>query len=182
MSKRKAIKTQALPMPETREEAEKLLGEIGMLQRRVGEYQAKASDRIAGISQAFAELVAPVNDQIEAKFQALHAFAEAHRKELLEGDSKTVKFTTGTLSWRFTPPAVKLTKPDAVLEQLKKRRLWDFVRTIQEVNREAILEDPTKVEGIEGIKVTSREEFVAKPLETEIERVETVTTSKRKAA
>lgn len=180
MSK-KRIKAKAYPVPKTRQEAEELLGTIGSLQRKVGEYESKAAARIAGIQQAFAELAAPVNEQIEGAFQAVHAWAESNRGELCEGNSKTVKLATGLLTWRFTPPAVKLTKVEAILSQLRAEGLTQFIRTTEEVNKQALLEageEAVAARGIRGIKFTSHEEFAAKPSETGIERVETVTTVK----
>lgn len=184
MSK-KRIKAKAYPAPKTREEAEQLLGAIGSLQRRAGEYDAKAAERVAGIQQAFAELVAPLNEQIEGAFQALHAWAESNRSELCKGDSKTVKFATGVIAWRFTPPAVKLTKVEAVLASLRAEGLTQFIRTTEEVNKQALLdagEEAVAARGIKGIKFTSHEEFAAKPSETGIERVETVAPTKARRA
>jgi phage host-nuclease inhibitor protein Gam len=186
MSKRKGMKTKAIqyPVPKTREAAELLLGEIGLLQTKVTIHQEKCNARVTGIHQAFNELVAPVNEEIEAKFQALHTYAEANRGELLKGDTKSVKFATGLLAWRRTPLAVKLTKIADVIKELKARGLERFIRTIEEIDKEALLachaddNDPVIVDCIPGIKFTSREEFVAKPLESQIERVETVAISK----
>lgn len=186
MSKRKGIKTKAIqhPVPKTRDAAELLLSEIGLLQTKVAIHQEKCSARVAGIHQAFNELVAPVNEEIEAKFQALHTWAETNRGELLKGDAKTVKLASGALSWRRTPLAVKLTKVADVIKELKARGLERFIRTSEEVDKEALLachaddNDPVIVDCIPGIKFTSREEFVAKPLESQIERVETVAISK----
>jgi len=185
MSKKRRIKATAIPVPKTREEAEKLLGEIGLLQGNVSEIERRAAERVSSIQRAYSELAMPVNDQIQGKFEALHAYAEAHRHELLEGDSKSVKLATGTLSWRWTPPAIKLTKVEEVIARLQFRKLRQYLRTTVEVNKEALLEageEAVKALEIPGIKFTSREEFVAKPLESQIERVETVTATKTRRA
>lgn len=187
MTRKKQIKTQALPVPATQPEAERLLSRIGELQGRVTRLELDQQARIQAINESFGESVAAVNEEITATFQALHAWAEAHKGELLKGDAKTAKLATGTLSWRSTPPAVKVTKTDKVLEQLHAKRLFKFIRSIEEVDKEALLRaygdgDEEAIEGIAGIKITSREEFVAKPYASELERVETVKTTKERRA
>jgi phage host-nuclease inhibitor protein Gam len=178
-SKKKGFKRNAIqvPVPQTREQAEKLLMEIGLLQAKAGGYQVKCDERVASVRQAFAELVAPVNDDIEAKFQALATYAESHRGELLKGNAKSVKLATGVLEWRFNPPSIGLTKVAEVLKQLKAKGLTQYIRITEEVDKEALLKaGETKVGelGIKGIKFNRVEQFAATPDETHLERVATV--------
>lgn len=186
MSKKKQIKTQALPVPATQQEAESLLSSIGERQRRITKLELELDTRLQATRESFGESISAVNEEITAKFQALHAWAEAHRGELLKGDSKSVKLTTGILSWRTTPPAVQITRGKAqeVMQQLTGARLSHCIRVTSEVNKEAILaevaEDPEFLAHIAYIKVTSREEFVAKPYASEMERAETVKTTKER--
>ncbi len=174
MAKSKAKKAAALagPVPKTRPEAEQLLADIGRLQRSVTGIECRMNDRLAEIKAKYEQEAQPLNSELDAKFQALHAWAEGHREELLRGGGKTVHLATGDLSWRRTPPSVRITKAPVVLEALRRLGLKDFIRTKEDVNREAILADPTAVKGVKGISVSQREEFVAKPYESEIEKVE----------
>ena len=90
-------------------------------------------------------------------------------------ETKPAKLSTGELLWRTTPPSVSLPKKqDAVIQALIRADLGHLIRTKQEVNKEAILDDTDAVKGIAGIKIKRREEFVAKPFESQIERAEPV--------
>lgn len=182
-AKKKQIKAVSFPMPATQQEAEHLLATIGRLQSRVTKLGLDQEARQLAIAESFAESVNEINAEIEGAFQAVHAWAEAHKGELLKGDSKTAKLSTGELSWRLTPPAVKLTNVEKVLAQFKAKKLKNFIRVKFEVDKEAILkagQGELDERGITGIKVTQAEEFVAKPYSTEIERVETVKTTKER--
>lgn len=57
---------------------------------------------------------------------------------------------------------------DSVIEMLKRLGLTEFVRTKEEVNKEAILNQPDKVRGVAGLNViTGVEDFVITPFEQE---------------
>ena len=168
------MKTAALAVPRTQIEAEALLLSIGKLQREHAAIELRMNDRLATIQADHAQQAQPLNAAIEEQFQALHAWAEAHREELLAGKGKTVQLATGELSWRTSPPSVRVTHPAVAVETLKRLGLGDLVRVKEEINKEAILADPDRVHGIGGIRVLHPETFVAKPFESEIERAEPV--------
>lgn len=168
------IKGIAAPAAQTRQDAETLLAEIGSAQRRVTEIEAAMNDRLSAIKAEFEQQAAPFNDAITAKFASLQVWAEANREELLTGRSKTVRLATGELNWRRTPPSVRIQGAEVVMENLKKLGLGDLIRTKEEINKDAILNEPERVDGIKGISISQREEFVAKPFESQIERAEPV--------
>lgn len=168
------MKANSLPVPTNQAEAETLLEEIGLLQRQVARIEAVMNDELAEVKARHEEAAQPLNAEIEAKFTALHAWAEANRGELLRKGGKTAKLASGELAWRTTPKSVAIRQPTVVIETLKRLGLGDLVRTKEEVNKEAILAEPQRVEGIAGITISQREEFVAKPFESQIERAEPV--------
>ena len=175
MTKPTRIKTPAVTAPRTREEAEKLLEEIGIAQRVVGRYEADMNDRLAEIKREAEQSAAPWNAQIEGKFAALHAWAEAHRDELCPRGVKTARLASGEISWRQRPPSVRVTGTEKVIERLRGFGLAGFIRTREEIDKEAILADPERVSAVKGLTVvTGVEDFVAKPYESEIERAEPV--------
>lgn len=180
MSKsKKRIKATAFPIvPATREQAEAALHNIGVRQREIIRLEAAMNDELAAVKAKYEKQAQPLNEHIENLFQGVHIWAEANRSILLKGKSKTVKLATGELSWRNTPPSVSLPrKPkalEAVIEELKRADLGHLVRVKEEVNKEAVLDDTEAVKGIAGIKIKQREEFVAKPFESQIERAEPV--------
>ncbi|MEW6330193.1 MAG: host-nuclease inhibitor Gam family protein [Pseudomonadota bacterium] len=177
MSKsKKRIKANAFPIvPATRQQAEEALQNIGTLQREIITLEAAMNDELAAIKAKYEKQAQPLNADIETYFQGLHIWAEANRAVLLKGHSKTAKLATGELLWRTTPPSVSLPKnQEAVIQALVKADLGHLIRTRQEVDKQAVLDDPEAVKGIAGIKIRQREEFVAKPFESQIERAEPV--------
>jgi len=174
MAKPNRIKTDAVPAPATQDQAEELLAQIGRMQRQVANIEGEMNNELSAIKQKFEQQAQPVNSEIEAKFHALHIWAEANRSTILKGRSKTAKLATGELQWRVTPKKVSIRGQDTVIETLKRLGMSNLVRSKEEVNKEAILLDEKKVSGINGISISQREEFVAKPFESNIERAEPV--------
>lgn len=174
MSKHIRKKAPALPVPKSQAEAEALLDLIGELQREIGRIEAEMNDMLARTKEEYAESARPLNEEIEQRFNALHAWAEAHREALCPGRAKTANLATGQIAWRTTPPACRIVQPEVVIERLKSMGLQEFIRTREEIDKTRILADPERVEGVKGITVTQREEFVAKPFESQIERAKTV--------
>lgn len=168
------IKAAAVAAPASREQAEALLKQIGELQREITRREAAMNDEIAQLKARYQQEVTPLNEDIEAQFQGLHAWAEANKGELLTARLKSVKMGTGEIGWRTNPPKVVIRGAETVVENLKRLGLAEFVRVREEPNKEAILNDPQRVEGVKGITITQDEEFYVKPYETELERVETV--------
>ena len=99
----------------------------------------------------------------------MHTFCEANRAELTNGGKvKTANLVTGDVSWRLRPPSVSIRGADTVIETLKRLALGRFVRAKEEVNKEAILNEPDAVKGVAGISiVTGVEDFVITPFEQE---------------
>lgn len=173
--KKNAVKAVAMERAvQTREEAEVELREIGRLQRAVTVLEGKLNEDLTELKVHYEGRAKPLNDELTQRFHALQVWAEANRDELLVDGGKTATLATGELTWRFPPPSVRLTGADKVLETLKRLGLARFIRTKEEVSKEAILADPAAVAKVAGITVTQKEEFVAKPFETEIERAQPV--------
>lgn len=173
MTRKNRVKTNAIPAPKTRSDAERLLAEIGDHQRELSDLEIQMNQEIEEIKEHFNKHAKPLNEKIEQKFEGLHVWAEAHRDELCQGGRKSVELATGRIAWRLTPKKVSLSNTAKVLESLKKLGLSRFIRTKEEVDKDAVLADPDAVEGIKGISLSQREEFAAVPAETEIERVTT---------
>ena len=105
--------------------------------------------------------------------QGVQAWCEAHRIELCgenDRNGKTANLVTGEVSWRQRPPSVTVRGVEAVIETLKRMKLARFVRTKEELNKEAVLNEPKAVAGIAGLTVnTGVEDFVIVPFEAEAE-------------
>lgn len=180
--------------PQTREEVAAAIEKIGIAQRERDRIQADMNDRLATIKKEFEEKAKPHGEEIESLSKGVQAWCESNRDDLTKkGKTKTATFTTGEVSWRATPPRVVLKAIDKVLEALKTFKLKQFIRTKEEVNKEAILEANTLaaangpdeknpevikaakamkvLENIKGIQIAKDEDFVITPFEAELEKV-----------
>lgn len=166
------------PVPTTTPEAEALLFTIGEAQRQVAAIEVRMNEVLATARADFEAEAQPINTQIEQDFAALHVWAEAHKEALLIGKLKTARLATGEVSWRTSPPSVRVTKVDDVIKRLRALALDRFVRTKEEIDKEAVLREPDAVEAIKGIEISQKEEFVAKPHQSTIEKAATAVTAK----
>lgn len=160
-------------VPQSRQEATDAIARIGKLQREFQRMGADMNDRLAKIKQKFEEDAAPIAAEIEQLHKGVQTFCEANRAELTQGGkTKTVNMMSGEVHWRIRPPSVTVRAADVVLETLRKMGLSRFIRTKEEINKEAILADPGAVAGIKGISVTRDvEDFLVEPFEAELQGV-----------
>lgn len=188
MSKVTRIKSESFAVPQTREEADRLLMKMGELQQEISRIEADMNDALAPIKAQFEGKAAPINAEIEALFQGVHAWAEANRAAELKGESKTISLGAGALSWRLTPWSVTVRKADDIIKLLKvtRKKAWkEFLRSKWEINKEAMLESAESRKAaseIPGISINRKEEFAAKPFASDIERVEAKSVAMQEAA
>jgi phage host-nuclease inhibitor protein Gam len=69
----------------------------------------------------------------------------------------------------MTPPAVSLRDIKSILVSLKSLGLKQFIRTKEEVDKEAMLKEPDIAKTVKGVSISQYEEFTAKPAELEVE-------------
>ena len=176
-------KRAVVPVPKNLNEAAQFLAEIGQEQRATDEIRSNLN---AKVDELKAEAIAddePHQKKISELVEGLFAFAEGHRNELTDGGKrKTVEVPTGTFGWRMTPPAVSLRAVKSVLKSLKSLKLKRFIRTKEEVDKEAMLKEPETAKTVQGVSISQHEEFVAKPAVLEVEIITRVDKLKRAAA
>lgn len=167
-SKRNAV---TVSVPQTRDDANTAIRLIGLDQRELARIEANMNDELAAVRERYEASASPLRDAIQSRIDGVHMWAEANRAALTrDGKVKTAQLPAGELAWRTTPPSVTVRGLEAVLTRLHTMGLKDFIRTKEEINKEAILETPTAhpIRSVEGISVTQREEFVVTPFETEL--------------
>lgn len=174
MPPKNRIKTEAAahPVPQSHDQASEAITAIGVHQRERARIQAAMNDELSKIRERYEAEAKPHADAIEQLTKGVHLYCEAHRDELTRaGKSKTYAFRSGEVKWRLRPPAVVLRGGEAVIDALKALGLARFIRTKEEVNKDAILADPQAVSGVKGITIKQVEDFVVQPWETELEEV-----------
>jgi len=159
-----------IAVPKNLDEAAQFLTQIGEEQRATDKIRLDLNTAVDELrTQAMTE-VEPCQKKISQLVEGLFAYAEAHRDELTDGGKrKTVEVPTGWFGWRMTPPAVSLRDVKSILESLKSLKLKRFIRTKEEIDKDAMLKEPNLAITVKGVSISQHEEFVAKPAELEVE-------------
>lgn len=156
--------------PQSKAECTADVKKLGDLQRDFQRAQADMNDQIAKIAKAAAPRLEDLQARIDVLQAGIQTYCEAHRGELCPGDSKTANLVTGEVNWRQRPPSVSISGAESVIDTLRRMGLERFVRSKDEVNKEAILNEKDAVRGIAGIRIVSGvEDFVITPFEIDVE-------------
>lgn len=172
--KKPRIKAEAAQydVPQSVQEVNNSIVEIGQRQRDRDRIESDMNAALAATRKEFEDQARPHAERIKDLAQGVQTYCEAHRDELTKGGkTKTAKLASGEVSWRMRPPSVMVRGMAAVVEALKKLKLSRYIRTKEELDKEAVLADPDGVEAIKGITVSQREDFVIKPFSTDLEEV-----------
>lgn len=167
-AKTKRIKSAAaVYVPQSKEDVIGDIKKIGDLQRELERTQTVMNDAIGEITENHAPGLEALKKDIDMLSKGVQGWCEAHRDELTQnGKTKTASLITGKIEWRNRPPSVAVRGADAVLETLRRLSLDRFIRTKEEINKDAILSEPKAVEGVAGITVRSGvEDFSITPFE-----------------
>ena len=176
-------KRAVVAVPKNLDEAARFLAQIGKEQRATDEIKSGLNAAVDKLKVEAMAADEPHQEKVLQLVEGLFAFAEAHRDELTDGGKrKTVEVPTGTFGWRMTPPSVKLRDVESILESLKSLKLKRFIRTKEEIDKEAMLKEPETAKTVKGVSIGQHEEFVAKPAELEVEIATQVDKLKKAAA
>lgn len=157
---------------QSREDVNNAIAEIGRCQRERARIEAEMNDKLAAVRAEHEAAAKPHADRIVDLQRGVQLWCEANRDELTKGGKvKTARMASGEVSWRMRPPSVTVRGADAVLKTLKALGLGSFIRTKEELDKEAILAAPGDVAGVRGISISQREDFVIKPDETQLEEI-----------
>lgn len=167
-SKPKRIKNAAaVYVPQTKQDVTCDIRKIGELQREAVRLETQMNDEIATITQRFSPAIEVIKSDLNLLSKGVQGWCEANRDDLTNnGKTKTANLVTGEIQWRNRPPSVGIRGADSVLETLQRLGLDRFIRSKQEINKEAILNEPLAVAGVAGITVkTGIEDFAIVPFE-----------------
>lgn len=170
MATAKKLKSKAqVYVPQTKEDAAADVRKVGELMRQLTREEADMNDLIAEITQRYQPGFDSLKEQITLLQDGVQSYCEANRDALTNGGKvKSANLITGEVAWRQNPPSVRISKSEIVIETLKRLGLGRFVRTKEEINKDAILNEPNDVRGVAGITlVTGVEQFVITPFEQE---------------
>lgn len=169
MAKAKVKSKAQIYVPQTKEDCAADIKKLGDSMRERIRIEANMNDEIAKITQKYQPYFEALSDRIDVLQNGIKTYCEAHREELTNGNKvKSANLVTGEVMWRVKPASVRIKAADAVIETLKRLGLGRFVRTKDEINKEAILTEKDAVMGVAGITiVTGEEQFEINPFEQE---------------
>lgn len=164
----KRLKAATLEAPQSREETQSWIKTLGDTQREHARLTHDLNDKIAELTDAAKPALNALAERSVALQQGIQAWCEANRAELTAGGGKTTNLITGEVSWRQRPPSIAVRGIESVLENLRTLGLARFIRQKEEVNKEAMLNEPDIAATIAGITVVrGKEDFVIVPFEVE---------------
>lgn len=154
----------------SQEQVQSAIKEIGDLTREHTRLTTLMNDEITAITERYTPQLNRLSEEQKPLQDAVQEYCEAHRDELTDfGKTKTANLITGEVSWRARPPSVSVRNAEGVMENLQKLGFERFIRTKQEINKEALLAEPDIAKGIAGITIKQEvEDFVIKPFEAEV--------------
>ena len=161
-------------VPQSRDEVNAAIAELGRHQRDRIRIEAAMNDEQAAVKAKYEAQAKPLGERVAELVRGIHLWCEANRAVLTkDGKVKFHDFATGQVKWRFTPWAVALTGVEAVIELLKEKALQKYIRTTEAVDKEALLKDRDEVgKTIPGVTFKQKEEFAVVPAESQIEAVQ----------
>lgn len=163
----------AVAVPQSRSMCADHVRQLGDLQREHTRAAAELNDQIAALTAAAEPVLADLAQRIAALQAGIQTWCEANRVTLCgEGDKlgKTANLVTGEVSWRVRPPSVSVKGVEAVIDALRRNDLYHLIRLKEEVNKEAILNEPAAVARIPGITIVCGvEDFIITPFEAQTE-------------
>ena len=159
-----------LPDIRSREEMERLVGEIATLKNQQTQAQAEIDERILKLREAREVELSAIAEQLDEKTEMALRWAAANGLEF--GTRKSIVMTHGTVGFRTGNPKLKpapkytLAK---VLETIQRSPTFarSYIRTKQEVDREKLLADRDDLGAdalkVLGLKVVQEESFFVEP-------------------
>lgn len=157
----------------TRPQVEALIADLRQCAIREQLLNAERQDAIKKIDDKFAKPFADLNSLVKEKTAAVKRWAVEHPEAF--GAARTICTIHGDFGFRTGMPAAEFLpgkKAPDILALLLARGLTDYIRTTQEVNRQALIADREKLgpENLQqlGVRIVQSETFfIAPKLETE---------------
>lgn len=168
----KATKLKAVSqsyVPQTRNEVADHIDLIGRAQRDLQRIELDIDDTVSQLRLAQQPKIEQLTQTIAELSKGVQTWCEANRDSITEGGKvKSANLTTGEVNWRQRPPSVKTRASAQLFEKLKRLGFSFFIRSKQELDKDAILAKPetAKDAGIEI--VTGIEDFVISPYEQQL--------------
>lgn len=160
-------------VPQSHDDVVQAIAEIGRHQRERELIKTAMNDQLAAFKEQFEAQAKPHADRIAELTRGVHLWCETNRAALTkDGKVKFHHFATGEVKWRLRPPSIAVRGAEKVVAFLKGAGLTRFLRTKEEIDKDALLKDLDTARSVVGITVSQKEDFVVQPFETQLEEVQ----------
>ncbi|MCX8712320.1 host-nuclease inhibitor Gam family protein [Gilliamella sp. B3464] len=168
---KKHIKASAsIYVVQSKKQASEAIKYLGDIQRELTRLETEMNDKIADITGSYSSSIEVLKKKSTEIQKGIQIWCEANRDELTNnGKVKSANLTTGEVQWRNRPPSCVIRGIETVIESLKSLGLNRFIRTKEEINKDAILNEPNVVAHVPGITIKKDiEDFAIVPFEQEV--------------
>jgi phage host-nuclease inhibitor protein Gam len=142
-AKKKRVSTTRRTPPRDGAQFAAEVNEAAALQLELEHAQAALNELLNSTGTDLRERIDALTTDIEARLECLHGFAHTHRAEIFPKGKKTGDTTQATFGFSDNPPrlsrAAEFSEEDSISALLKLGKA-QFVRTVREVNKDAIKE------------------------------------------
>jgi phage host-nuclease inhibitor protein Gam len=152
----------------SREEMEKVVGEIAHLQSKRQQVTGEMNEEVTKLRRQFEVQLVGIDEDLEWKLAVAKDWADRNQAEF--GAKKSLAMTHGEVGWRIGNPSLKTLTGwtwDRVLEKLREGGWFSkYLRVKQEVNKEQIIADRVELgESLKsiGVRVVQAETFFIEP-------------------
>jgi phage host-nuclease inhibitor protein Gam len=153
-----------LPVIQTREEMESLIGEIAVLKSSQRLLTVAMDEQLQSVRGQYEPQLAVQNEVLEQKMEQARAWSEANCQAF--GAVRSIETLHGSVGWRTAGPALRTLTGwtwDRVKETLKTMGASGYIRVKEEVNKQNLISDresigPEKLREI-GLRVVQEETF-----------------------
>lgn len=154
------IKKSQTAVPCSLSEADVLLGQLGTTQDEINNIEKELKEKIVALKAEAEKKLHPLTVARDGKINALFAFADPRKAQLTQ-EARSVALSSGVFGWRMTTPRVETEGSDEeIIALLKQTGNGEFIRILEEVDRQALL---VKKPIIKGISYAQDDEFFVVP-------------------
>lgn len=167
-------KKAAVKAPKTKEEFIDKIKALGAARGELVKIEADMNKKLAPIKEQFEKDAEPLKVHVTTLEDEITAYAEKHRSELTnDGKLKTVKLSSGSISWKAKPLSVEFTRDvEEIIADIKAKRGAAFkamIATKVSLDKNALKKAREKAEEIDGIAfVDDDETFKIEPFGSEL--------------
>ena len=156
-------------VPQSRNEVADHIDLIGSAQRELTRIELDIDDVVSKLRLDKQPRIEELTTTIQTLSKGVQTWCEANRDSITDGGKvKSANLTTGEVNWRQRPPSVKTRASAQLFEKLKRMGFSFFIRSKEELDKDAVLAKP-ETAAAAGIEITTGvEDFVITPFEQQL--------------